>query len=197
MTILTLTEFQNFYLTKRYLPFNLYQGNKNLNEKQLLSKYQKYLKYIENQEIKKQKQIEILKDKQANQEIVIDKKWEEIKNIALQRDNYACRLFSLLTIEEKQRFENSLKDINFLDPYTLDCCHLLSRGRYPSLKYDIDNIFVLYRVFHSRLDKYLNPIDGCSIDRKEHRKWWIRISGDFFIYDKLFSRLRNIDNNPI
>ena len=106
-----------------------------------------------------------------------------LKDQVLKRDNYRCRLWCILTEEEKDLIRQ------YLYPplsYT-DTAHIVSKAKSKKLQEDIDNIITLTRIFHTRLDQFKNPLTGKFITKKERENWFIRIVGEEH-YQKLLEK---------
>jgi len=102
-----------------------------------------------------------------------DKLWVELKQRVYARDNYQCRLCSVLSPTElKQLCKNAKKFFYIIDP-----AHILRKSMYPKLKYEINNIVSLNRYSHSQLDVFNNPITGEYIGPKESWVFWKKILG--------------------
>ena len=101
-----------------------------------------------------------------------DLKWEEVRKEVFERDR-VCQLSKILS--EKEMKDASLFFIT-KEPI-LDCAHVFSRGAFPWLKYDVDNVVLLRREFHSLLDSGKNPLNGKPIEKKDTINFWIRIIG--------------------
>jgi len=114
---------------------------------------------------------------------VTDEKWEEVKSFVLERDK-ECLLFNILSVEEKKYLLKEQKDFTWLNKKNVDCAHILSRSQYPKYIYVCDNIFLLGRLFHSRLDTYKNPLTGENISSEERDKWFERIMIDNKYWEK-------------
>lgn len=113
----------------------------------------------------------------------MDEKWVEVRENVRQRDANKCRLMLVLTMEEKLYLFREQKENLWLNK-TLDPAHVLSRSKRPDLIYCENNIVILGRLFHSRLDSCLDPLTGKNISRSERDSWWIRIVGED-LYNKL------------
>jgi hypothetical protein len=90
-----------------------------------------------------------------------------------------------LTIEEAEE----ITPLDNFDPSSVDPAHVLPRSTHPHLIYDPENIVMLSRLFHSRLDTYRHPLTGTPLSKEEHRKWWKRIVGT--------ERLRRLEDKTI
>ncbi len=137
---------------------------KTLNEKQLWSAYRRYNK-SENK--KEEKKLKILEGK------LVDDKWEQIKQEVSVRDNYKCRLLSILNPFEKMALKGNAGYLAKL----LDHAHVFGKGAYHHLRYDKKNIILLNRYSHSMLDSQKHPINGWSILAEEKENWWKKILG--------------------
>jgi len=130
------------------------------NCKQLYKQQQCYLKY----QRKVEKQFE-------NQ---VDEEWEKVKKIVFERDNNECQLLKKLNKEQLSIFYSKAIPnlVKVIDP-----AHYKSRGSFLDLKYEPDNVVVINRISHSRLDIGKSPIDGKTITKEEWHQWWELILG--------------------
>jgi hypothetical protein len=185
---LSLTEYIDFYNKYKRLPNNQYSNrDKVLNEKQLNSKYEVYLKSLEKQETKTKKNLKLKNDVKTKS--YIDEQWEECKKLVHNRDGN-CRLLSILYSHE---INDELRSILQCKEYTqLDVAHIFGKGSYSHMKYDVDNMILLSRVFHSRIDSYQDPLTGRAITKEQRDDWWKFILSPEF-YDELENRSRNKD----
>lgn len=150
-----------------------------------------YTKFTQKKEKDKVKQeIKYKEQKEKSKEIEVDEKWVEVREKVRQRDGNKCRLLSILTSEEKIFLLKEQRENLWLNK-TLDPAHVLSRSKRPDLIYSEDNIVILGRLFHSRLDSIQNPLTGENISSIERDGWWIRIV-DEDLYNKL---LKNTNKN--
>jgi len=154
--LITLEEFTNRY-HKYGKCINQMRAPKNkLNDKQIKFQYDKY--------VRKQSEGRVSK---------VDNGWTTVREEVFIRDNNFCNLYDKLSFNELTHIHESL----FQETKIIDPAHVFGKGAYPHLKYDVDNIFCLMRLFHSRLDTYHDPITGISISKEEHEDWWRRIIG--------------------
>lgn len=164
----------NFEDFKRYvdkynrLPNGFSSLTKPLNDRQLLKKFETYTKR-ENKKIEKKKQ----KKRPFSHE---DEQWVSLKEDISILDKDECQLLESLRIMSEE-------DSSYLPMYReaqkvsrsqprLDPAHVLARSGYHLLKYDIENVILLSRVFHSRLDFGKNPLTGQNCSREEILDWW-------------------------
>ena len=161
----TKEEYVRFYQSHGRCVDDISKRNGKLNEKQLESKYEKYVTKIE---------------KKQNKFIVKDEKWIEIKN-NLPKE---CELIKALQKANKLDYIRSLRHNGSFLLNTLDGAHYKSRQEAPFMKYDPDNVVSLNRYSHSMLDFMKNPIDGTPITKEEQENWWKFILGQER-YDRL------------
>ena len=53
----------------------------------------------------------------------------------------------------------------------LDCAHIKGKGSYPELNYDMNNIVLISRYFHTLLDQHRHPIFRHIITEEEKINW--------------------------
>ena len=151
-----LKEFTDFYDTKGYLPNDVGHRKNKLNDKQLLTRYKKYMK------------------SNAINEYTIDIRWNELKE---NLDLTECSLLKRLKAENMYDEISELKSnargfINTIDP-----AHVFSRSSCPHMKYDLDNVTPLNRYSHSCIDMMRDPISGESITKEKQKLFWMFIVG--------------------
>lgn len=186
--MLSYDEYLIYYEKYKRLPNGQYCSKKPLNERQLKSKYDKYCKSIQKKKDTIKRQIEKQKNKPFKKPKPIKNKkqsnsdWLKCKKIVFERDNNNCRLWPLLSLEEKSKVKNYIYQGS--EFATIDPAHVISQSQSKKLQYNPDNIICLYRLFHTRLDNYQDPITGKYLEgktteeRKQKRKdWFIKIIG--------------------
>ena len=99
------------------------------------------------------------------------------------KSDVCCRLNSTLTREELYLYGSSSDGC-------FDVAHVFGKSAFPHMRYLEDNVVLLSREFHSRLDAGKNPLTGKTISKEEHEGWWIRIVGE----DK-YKKLKEIARN--
>jgi hypothetical protein len=170
--LLTYEEFVKYYFKyKRFPDFSYNNPNKVLNEKQLLSKYNKYVKWFENKKKKKEEDIKKIKSKKIIYES--DKKMQECKVLCMKRADYKCEIWEVLTAEEK----NLVKPRIFKKLKELDPIHVISRSQSKKLYYNPENIIIGQRYFHSLIDSYKDPITLKNMTIQQRSNWFIRVIG--------------------
>lgn len=174
MNQLTYEEFVLYFQRKNKFPDNSYVSPKGYNESQLKSKYKKYIKAISKSiaRVQKENTKQLSKKKERLQKI--DEKWERVKEVVDKRDKKQCRLFSILSDEEKKLVINDIRG-KFK---TVDRAHVFPKSTYKHMKYNSENVVSLFRLFHLRLDACKNPLTDESITNEERCEWWKRIVGE-------------------
>lgn len=100
-------------------------------------------------------------------------KSSELRQMAMKRDNNTCQLYKLLDGDLKREVDAQL----YNEIRHLDMAHVFNKSSYPFLKYDLENVTMIYRLFHNRLDTQCNPINGKPIEKYELEEWWKLIVG--------------------
>ena len=103
-----------------------------------------------------------------------DNEWEVAKKRVWERDGGKCRLLSILSPEE---VEQAKANTGFFMSQPLDIAHCIRRSQSQKLYYEERNLYLLNRLFHSKLDSYQNPVTGRGMSREDADAWWIRIIG--------------------
>lgn len=180
-------KYKDFYMTHGRTVDQMNKPKSSLNEEQLEAKYRKYQKKLQKQEDKIQEQRQKAFEKKIYN---TDEKWQKVKEQVESRDKGQCMLSNKLSYEEKKIIYKEMGAFLFNAPN--DPAHVFGKGAYPHMKYDVDNIVTLNRVFHSRLDHYFHPLTGKSINKNEHEMWWRRIVGNK-LYDTLLERSKKVN----
>lgn len=158
--MLSRDEYKEFYRNKGRCPDSNVSVKHKLNEKQLDSRYDKY--------VEKQKKL------REKNKFKIDEEWIALKSQLVQE----CALIrALRNAGQIMTIREIYKNGKFLVKQ-LDGAHIISRQKAPFMKYDIDNVVMLNRYSHSMLDFMKNPIDGTPITKKEQDEWWKFIVGE-------------------
>jgi hypothetical protein len=181
----TFEQFVGYFEKFGRFPDNSYVSKKGYNIQQLRTKFKRFLSSQGKFQEKKKKQNEKQIEKNIERAKKVDLLWEKVKTEVDLRDGHSCRLFRLLSVEEKKLIKDNL----FGKMKTTDRAHVFRRSKYPHIKYFSDNVVCLYRLFHSRLDSYTNPLTGQPITSEEVNQWWKRIIGE-----DLYSKLEFIAN---
>lgn len=85
-----------------------------------------------------------------------------------------CRLWKTLTLDERILVRETFADLLWINR-SLDCAHAIPKSVDPTLYYDINNVFLIGRFFHSRLDQYKDPVTAITISKERRAKWFLRI----------------------
>ena len=113
--------------------------------------------------------------KNAAKACLKDDKWEAVRHIVLARDNKRCRVWAVLTSDERAYILAHYR-ADFTMLQDLDCAHRHGRNAAPARKYDPVCIYTICRYFHGLLDTYKDPVTRMPLSKKEHDAWWQRIS---------------------
>lgn len=143
----TFEEYKKYYEEHNHLVDNPIVNKNPYTEKQLETKYKKYSEKYNDEE----------KTKDA-----------ELREQCVARDK-TCRLWNSLS-----RLEQAYADVPFTQ---LDVAHIFPKKAFPHMRYNLDNVVLLYRTFHNRLDEQKNPLDGRMMSKEDTEWWWKRIVG--------------------
>lgn len=102
-----------------------------------------------------------------------DYKWKELKEEIKLRDNNQCLALKILTLDEIRKVE--IQDDYWLSQKYIDGAHIIPRSSCPSQIYNKNNVILLGRFFHSRIDNYKDLITGEDIGLEGSAVWWTRI----------------------
>lgn len=172
---MTFEEFKLFYENRGYLPNDVGRRKNTLNEKQIQSRYEKYLK-------SEQKRLEA-QERRASK----DEKWEKLK---LNLDLRYCSLYERLLVNGMNNTIEQMKINAGVYFQVIDPAHVFGKGAYPHMKYDLDNVVPLNRYSHSMLDQSRDPITGEQLSSEDTKGWWMFIIGSRK-YQELLSRSIN------
>ena len=145
--------------------------------------YNKFIQKQERDQVKRQEKFE----KQKHKEIEVDTKWVEVQKEVWIRDKGQCRFCSIL---DQKKYVESIKPHLWGDFKKIDCAHILPRSSYPSLKYEVSNIVLLYRAVHTNIDNFVDPITKKPMTKEEHEQWWRILVGNE-LYDELLRKGRS------
>ncbi len=173
---MTFEQFKKFYEEKGFLPNDVGRRKNSLNERQIRTRYKKYLKQEKRKKEKFEEDLKKQREKEYNN--TIDEKWENLKK---EMDLTKCTLIERLKKEESNVYSYSIQTMKQQGGFllgTIDPAHVFSRGAYPHLKYKKENVVPLNRFSHSMLDTMRSPITGEQITKKERDSFWKYIVGD-------------------
>ena len=117
------------------------------------------------------KKYQVNEDKRKIELFEPDYAWLELKEELLLRDG-SCLVMKILSTDEIKQVE---KQDGFWLQKHLDGAHIISRAECPNQIYNINNVVLLGRFFHSRIDNFQDLITGESITKEEVARWWTRI----------------------
>ncbi len=115
---------------------------------------------------KKQSKCYVKYCKKLNKQYEVDERWEEVKEQIHRRDK-TCRIFAILTEEEKNYIYANYYDGYKMLSRTLDVEHIIPRSKNKSLYYDPSNLILISRYFHSLLTVYKHPVFQTAITQEE------------------------------
>ena len=157
---MTFEEFKEYYKKHGRCPNDAFKRKNSYTIKQFKTRYKKYCRKQNNKQLKS-----------------ID-----LRQQAMKRDK-GCQLYKKLHSEDKILINSEL----YGKFGHLDMAHILNKSSYPELKYNINNVVMISRLFHTRLDTQLNPLTGKRISKDELTSWWMFIIGDER-YEKLLQK---------
>jgi hypothetical protein len=166
-------EFIEYYKKHNRFPVNIY-WKAGLNDKQLKTKYKKYLSVVEkSKEKKKPKKKAKVQVKNTDRE-----KDNKIKLECLIRANNECEILPIICQNYSEEQVNQLTKTIFsnIDFQTLDPVHIVSR-RYKNARWDSQNILIGYRYIHSMIDQYINPVTGEKMTKQQRDDFFIMLIG--------------------
>ena len=149
-----------------------------------------YKKFIQKQEkdkvkqevknVKRQSDIdEYKRKKQAGEKIEFvdpDPEWAKVSQQVKERDHDQCRLWAILTPEEKE-YCNTEQKQNMYFNKTKGAAHVIARSQSKNLFYSLSNLVWLGWCMHHRIDNMQDPLTGKPMTNEERDNWWIRIIG--------------------
>lgn len=160
---MSLKEFIDYYREKGYIPLKTTisrsSSKKPLNDKQLKTEYKTYLKRVESKNNKDNK-------------VSYHDEWVECREKVYARDNNKCLLWKI--ISKGERYE-AIQNGYYGKFKEITPAHFIPRSRDSKLLCEVDNVFTISLVFHSRLDNYEDPLTGKYIGKDNVLKWWKRI----------------------
>jgi hypothetical protein len=164
MKALSLEDFTEHYRKHGSCPGDFFKRKKVLNERQIRTKYETYLR-------KETRQYE----KHAEDAQAEDKD-ERTRNFCRRRDK-TCQLRALIVRNEKKEAAYALAFNAGGFMFQLDVAHVFGKGAHPWMRHEPDNVVLLNRYSHTMLDTLHSPIDGRAISKAEQKAWWIAIIG--------------------
>jgi hypothetical protein len=178
------SEFKDYYEKHGKCPNDIQKRSQPLNDTQLRSRYKKYLKSQEKAKEARKRHIK----KNVSRKIGRDEQWVETREEAFNIYGRECLLIRALKDIKAHEYVKWIKKSSAGLHKIIDPAHVFSRGAYPQLKYDPENVVPLNRYSHSCLDQMRNPINGAQITKEEQIGWWKFIIGDE-TYERLEGKL--------
>lgn len=105
-----------------------------------------------------------------------DEQWQNVKDFIYRRDSGECQFLRKLTLAETFLLKKSLTNFSLLKE--LDPAHVFPVSLYPELCYNVENVVLLSRPFHERLDNHCSPVTGEPVTEEELASFWKRIIGE-------------------
>jgi hypothetical protein len=112
-----------------------------------------------------------------------DYRWEELKE-ALKLRDISCLFTKIATFEELRILE---QNENWWLSRFIDGAHLIPRSMASRIIYDIDNVILLNRHSHTRLDNFLDLVTGEFIGLEGKKRWIERIMHENKLWDLNYS----------
>jgi hypothetical protein len=181
----TFETFCSYFEKYKKFPDNSYvKENKKYNDKQLLTKYNSYMKSLNKRnesakrysENKKKRNIEKISTKEYAKSTNTDLIWVAVCKEVDIRDS-ECTLIKTLNPDERSILNDSSNGFHKI----LTHAHVLGKGAYPKFIYRSDNIYLLNQFSHSMLDSGKCPLTGNIISKEEQTEWWDRILASYGI----------------
>lgn len=176
--ILSQEDYISYYLkTGRFADGQYSPPNKKLNEAQLKTKYNKYIKRQEKKQINITERFSDFSEKEDGELTYVQKVLRAEKE-ALDRDPDKQEFWKNLTEREKSAIREKIgiardkKGEIIYDP-----CHIIGRTQNKTLAIDPENIIYMPRIIHSLIDTYLN-FEGKPISKEERENLWKHILGE-------------------
>ena len=150
---MTLEEYTIKYRKNGMAPGDSFKRKNPYTEAQLETRYNKYMS----------KRTE---DGKTEQQVLREK--------AIKRDKNECQFCKLLSPRNKTRLNYENRMIGAIG---LDMCHVFEKSSYPKLKNDLENVTMLKRIVHNRLDEQKDPETGKLVAKEIIDAYWEAIVG--------------------
>lgn len=150
---MTWEEFRAYYERHGRCVNDISPRTQPLNERKLRRRYEAYLKSEEKRRAMEARASS--KSTLPSKPAVVDERWDVCREEVWRRDGGVCQLtFNAATAHEP-----------------LDVAHVFAKGAFPRLKYDRENLVLLCRTVHSRLDQRCDPWTGEYIGERVEEYW--------------------------
>lgn len=100
-----------------------------------------------------------------------DEEWVAVRNKCRTRDKNMCCICRLITPGEYAQFLIS----NGAFTGKLDVAHIDAVGSHVEKTYDLDNVALLCRCHHQRMDSMEDPVTGKKMKKSDREAWWERV----------------------
>lgn len=159
--MLNLNQYKEFYKKYNKTIDQIQSPNKGLSDNQLLNKYNRY-------KIKEERKYNKSINK-VRKGTISDNKWVEVRTRAFLLNPNAEHFFSCLSTREEKYIRNRMLGVfGILDP-----AHILGKQN-DNLYYNVNNILICPRFFHSCIDHYTNPFTMKKMSDIERTKLFKR-----------------------
>jgi hypothetical protein len=95
-----------------------------------------------------------------------DERWEEVRKAVHARD-ISCRIWANLSLANREYIMENYRDDYLMLRDTLDVEHILQRSLRLDLKYDMRNLVLISRYFHTLLTSFKHPVTRTTINSDE------------------------------
>lgn len=103
-----------------------------------------------------------------------DPLWEEVKSRVRNQYGEGCHLFNALSNKERSLIAQKGL-LNHGDFKTIDGAHIIPKGPFPEHKYKVENVILIKRLFHSRLEIGCDPITGEYVGKDKCMEWYLKV----------------------
>jgi len=189
-----------FYKYNQFPDNSYINKEKKYNDKQLKTKYEKYLKSLEKRSDSvarysanaKKRSYDKISQKEFAKGTNTDPEWVKVCSEVDIRDKSCVLIQTLNPDEYAELCDNSGGFHN-----QLTHAHVLPKGgRFVKFYYEKDNIYLLNLYSHGLLDSGKNPITGEAISKEEQLEWWDRILAPYNLsHEKLVKIYNDRYNN--
>lgn len=106
-----------------------------------------------------------------------DKQWQEVKEKVRILDAAGCIFCRCMNFQEKNIQLAQVRNCDTEIPAnftTLDPAHHIAVSSNAKIMYDVDNVYLVCRFHHTRIDNRQNPYTGEKITAEEQEAFWQR-----------------------
>jgi hypothetical protein len=133
-------------------------------------------KYHNKQDRDREKKLEVDEDEEAfKKEVWLRDFGSYPKEKRVPEWRKVCRYWLSLDREEQKVIESLHYHNLYLNDQFMDVAHILGKGAHIEHKYVTNNGVLMGRVFHSLIDKFINPLTNKHMDAEERNNIFERI----------------------